>query len=255
MTAMFKLETSTAICPTHQVNMVVIVGNTICPQCATEDVQKSKINEANAQSEQWISTRTKQAFFPRRHAECTLKSYVVKTPDQQTAIEACVTFSKDLEAGLNKNLMLVGSTGTGKTHLVCGTGRYLLKSKKSVRYITSAEIAEKIMGSWSRKDQTEQSVIDELASYDLLIVDEVGLHDSSATADGKAKSMNDMKREAVHKLLYKRYDDMKSTILVSNFDAPALKKWMGDRLWSRFHDNGSRLVECIWADARTGGAA
>jgi DNA replication protein DnaC len=201
MTAMFKLENSTAICQTHQVNMVVIVGNTICPQCATEDVHNSKINEANAQSEQWISTRTKQAFFPRRHTECTLKSYVVKSHGQQVALEACVTFSKDLEAGLNKNLMLVGSTGTGKTHLVCGIGRYLLRSKKSVRYITSAEIAEKIMGSWSCKDQTEQSVIDELASYDLLIVDEVGLHDSSTSVDGKAKSMNDMKREAVHKLL------------------------------------------------------
>lgn len=253
MTAMFKLETSTALCPIHQINMVLVVGNEICPECAMKNVQQSKCDEANAQSEQWISTRTKQAFFPRRHSECTLKSYLVKTPGHQTALEACVTFSKNLESGQNKNLMIVGSTGTGKTHLVCGTGRYLLRSKKSVRYITSAEIAEKIMGSWSRKDQTEQSVIDELAAYDLLIIDEVGLHDSSASADGRAKSMNDMKREAVHKLLYKRYDDMKSTILVSNFDAAALKKWMGDRLWSRFHDNGSKLVECIWADARTGG--
>ena len=86
MTAMFKLENSTAICPTHQVNMVVIAGNTICPKCATEAVQKSKINEANAQSEQWISTRTKQAFFPRRHAECTLKSYFVKTPFHQFSL-------------------------------------------------------------------------------------------------------------------------------------------------------------------------
>lgn len=255
MTAMFKLETSTAICPIHQVNNVVIAGNTICPKCATDDVHNSRINEENDQSERWIKTRTKQAFFPRRHAECTLKSYVVKSNGQQIALEACVNFSKDLELGLSKNLMLVGSTGTGKTHLVCGVGRHSLRSKRSVRYITSAEVAEKIMGSWSRKDQTEQSVIDELASYDLLIVDEVGLHDSSASADGKAKSMNDMKREAVHKLLYKRYDDMKSTILVSNFDSPALKKWMGDRLWSRFHDNGSQLVECIWADARTGGTA
>ena len=255
MTAMFKLETSTAICPDHQVNMVVIAGNVICPKCATENLQKSKVLDANAQAEQWIATRTKQAFFPRRHADCTLKSYVVKSQGQQVALESCVTFSKDLVGGINKNLMLVGSTGTGKTHLVCGVGRHALRNKKGVRYITSAEIAEKVMGSWNRKDQTEQSVIDELAAYDLLIVDEVGLHDSSVTADGKAKSMNDMKRQAVHKLLYKRYDEMKSTILVSNFDAPSLKNWMGDRLWSRFHDNGSKLVECIWADARTGGAA
>ena len=253
MTAMFKLENSEEICPDHQVNKVVVVGNIICPKCATNALQISKSDEANAQSDQWIATRTKQAFFPRRHTTCTLKSYVVKSSGQQVALEACVEFSRGLIDGEIKNLMLVGSTGTGKTHLVCGVGRHSLRNKKSVRYITSAEIAEKLMGTWGRKDQTEQSVIDELAKYDLLIVDEVGLHDSSASADGKAKSMNDMKREAVHKLLYKRYDDMKSTILVSNFDSKALKNWMGDRLWSRFHDNQSKLVECIWADERVGG--
>lgn len=254
MTAMFKLENSTAICPKHQVNMIVIVGNTICPKCAVENLENSKKSDAMGQTDHWIKIHTKQAFFPRRHIECTLKSYAVTNQGQQIALEACVQFSRDLEKNLSKNLMLVGSTGTGKTHLVCGIGRYALKAKKSVRYITSAEIADLIMGSWNIKDQTEQSEIAKLAAYDLLIVDEIGLHDSSATADGKAKNMNDMKRQAVHKVLSKCYDDMKSTILVSNFDQTALKTWLGDRLWSRFHDNGSRLVECIWADARTGGA-
>ena len=254
MTAMFKLQNSSAICPTHQVNMVVIVGNTICPKCAVEDLEKSKNQELSGQADQWVNSRTKQAFFPRRHADCTLKSYFVKNEGQQIAVKECVQFSKDLEANLPKNLTLVGSTGTGKTHLVCGVGRYMIKKNRSVRYITSAEIAEMIIGSWSIKDQTEQSEIAKLAAYDLLIVDEIGLHDSSATADGKAKSMNDMKRQAVHKVLSKRYDDMKSTILVSNFDQTALKTWLGDRLWSRFHDNGSQLVECNWTDSRTGGA-
>lgn len=85
--------------------------------------------------------------------------------------------------------MLVGSTGTGKTHLVCSAGRYTYCAPRKV-FATSPvlKLLKKIMGSWSRKNQTEQSVIDELASYDLLIVDEVGLHDSALVLMVKPKA-------------------------------------------------------------------
>ena len=111
-----------------------------------------------------------------------------------------------------------------------------------------------MIGSWGRKDQTEESVIEDLAEYDLLIIDEIGLHDSLGT-DGKAKNMNDLKKQAVHKVLFKRYDMMKNTVLVSNFTEEILKDWLGDRLWSRLRENQSQVIPCIWGDARTGGVA
>ncbi len=74
---------------------------------------------------------------------------------------------------------MVGSTGTGKTHLACATAKLLLKKGLKARYITSEEIAQRIMNAWDKdtKDQSEEAVIYQFAQYDLLIVDEYGLHD------------------------------------------------------------------------------
>ena len=253
--AMFKFNESTEFCAEHNVAKLITGKTLTCPECAKIVLDLSRSAADDTQAEKWLEMRTKQAFFPIRHMACTLKDYNVTLPEQRKAMEACVAFSKAVEQGTAQYLTLVGSTGTGKTHLVCGIGRYMLKKRKSVRYITSAEIAEKILNSWGRKDQTEKSVIDDFASYDLLIVDEIGLHDSANLAEGKLKNMNDVRRMAVHKVLSERYDKLKSTVIVSNFNQVALKNWLGDRLWSRFHDNGSKLIECSWQDARIGGTA
>ena len=254
MGIMFNFQKSNELCPDHSVEMLIARGKLVCPVCAKNSLEASRKVDAEKQKQEWLKTRTKQAFFPRRHEDCTLKSYIVQSKPQQIALNASVQFAKDCEENLIKNLMLVGSTGTGKTHLVCGIGRFMLRINKSVRYITSAEISEKVIGSWGRKDQTEESVIEDLAEYDLLIIDEIGLHDSLGT-DGKAKNMNDLKKQAVHKVLFKRYDMMKNTVLVSNFTEEILKDWLGDRLWSRLRENQSQVIPCIWGDARTGGVA
>lgn len=253
--AMFKFNESTEFCVEHNVAKLITGKTLTCPECAKILLDVSRSTADEDQAEKWLEMRTKQAFFPKRHMKCTLKDYNVTLPEQYQAMEACIEFSKSVEQGLSPTLTLVGSTGTGKTHLVCGIGRYILKKKKSVRYITSAEIADAMLASWNRKDQTEESIIQSFAEYDLLIVDEIGLHDSANLAEGKLKSMNDVRRMAVHKVLSKRYDEMKSTIIVSNFNQIALRNWLGDRLWSRIHENGSKLIECTWKDARTGGVA
>lgn len=93
-------------------------------------------------------------------------------------------------------------------------------------------------GNRDTKDQSEQSLIYEFTQYDLLILDEYGLND------------REKRKELVHKVLYSRYDAMKSTMLISNFTLNQLKEDLGDRLWSRFQQGGLTLVECNWADQR-----
>lgn len=112
-----------------------------------------------------------------------------------------------------ENLVMVGSTGTGKTHLACATARTLLAKGNYARYITSEELAQRIMKAWDKdtKDQSEQSVIYEFTTYDLLILDEYGLHD------------RDKRLELVHKVLYSRYDACKATMLISNMTLEQLK--------------------------------
>ena len=190
------------------------------------------------------------AMLPARHAQSGFRNYNVD-PNNQGQLNArnqCVSFTKSISEGAKSNLIMVGSTGVGKTHLACATARTLLQKGLYVRYITSEELAQRIMNAWDRdtKGQSEESVINDFKQYDLLILDEYGLHD------------REKRLELVHKVLYARYDAGKPTMLISNLTIDGekgLKADLGDRLWSRFQHDGLTVVECNWSDQRIGGTA
>lgn len=78
-----------------------------------------------------------------------------------------------------------------------------------------------------------------MTSFDLLVIDEYSLHDR-----------HEKRLEMVHKVLYSRYDQMKSILLISNFSPLQLEKDLGGRLWSRLHENSLMIVPCYWDDYR-----
>jgi DNA replication protein DnaC len=232
-----------AICSKHKIAMVQAGPFQKCPQCAVEFLEEQK---RDAQAEIDRAVREKHfagAMLPERHATSGFKNYKVQHAGQQNALNQVVSFAKNMIHGHKNNFVMVGPTGTGKTHLSCATARTLLNKGKYARYITSEDLAQRIMNAWEQPDATEKSVIYDFSQYDLLILDEYGLHD------------RDKRRELVHKVLYARYDRMKPTMLISNLTLVELQKDLGDRLWSRFQHDGLDVVECNWADERVGGKA
>lgn len=64
---------------------------------------------------------------PRRLANTTFDTYIPKTKSQQAALTACQSYSiADIHSG--KGLLLIGTFGTGKTHLSIATVRALMES-------------------------------------------------------------------------------------------------------------------------------
>ncbi|AOA58306.1 ATP-binding protein [Acinetobacter larvae] len=234
-------------CATHQVAKVQAGSHQICPKCAVIEVES---NNRNRQAEIDRMVREKHfsgAMLPVRHADSGFKNYIINPNNlgQANARSQCVNYTKSIAAGVKSNLIMVGSTGTGKTHLAVATARTLLNKGMFVRYITSEELAQRIMNAWDRdsKGQSEESIIHDFTQYHLLILDEYGLHD------------REKRLELVHKVLYARYDAGKPTMLISNFTMADLQKDLGDRLWSRFQHDGLTVVECNWADQRVGEVA
>ncbi len=76
----------------------------------------------------------------------------------------------------------------------------------------------------------------------LLVIDEYGLHDR-----------HEKRLEMVHKVLYSRDNNMKSTVLISNFTLESIQRDLGVRLWSRLHENNLIVVPCYWDDHRITG--
>lgn len=89
------------------------------------------------------------------------------------------------------------------------------------------------MDSWSDHSSSEDEIIRQLTSFHLLVIDEYGLHDRQ-----------EKRLEMVHKVLYSRYDQMKSTLLISNLSLAQFERDLGTRLWSRLHENGLIIVPC-----------
>lgn len=243
MNAHFQLNgfvKSNEVCSLHKTQKILAGGNLICPMCASEYVNADRSKHQSETNRAVFEKHIAGAMLPDRHAYSSFTNYKTTTQGQANALSQCANFAKRIAEKQNSNFIMVGSTGTGKTHLACATAKNLLKSGLKARYITSEEIAQRIMNAWDKdtKDQSEEAVIYEFAQYDLLIVDEYGLHD------------REKRTELVHKVLTKRYDCKKPTMLVSNFTLKKLRDDLGDRLWSRFQHDGLSVVECNWADAR-----
>ena len=139
-----------------------------------------------------------------------------------------------------RNLLITGSSGTGKTHIanaLCIAAMHQFISAKYIRANTLLQLCvkEEING-------TIYEYINELASYDLLVIDDFGLMD-----------LNMDKCRHLFEVIETR-DSRKSTIIVSQF--PVLKWWdlfqentYADAVLSRMTKQAYRL-ECNGRDMR-----
>lgn len=237
----FDIQQSTEFCSKHQINHVAYRGRTFCAQCSLESLDRGQQEHQHAVNTMVRDNHFAGAKLPNRHAQSGFENYVVSNDGQQNAKSQCVSFTKDFIKDKYRNLIMVGRTGTGKTHLACAVALNVLEKRKFARYITSEDMANEIANAWKKTDDSEANAIYRFTDYDLLILDEYGLHDR-----------HENRLQLVHKVLYSRYDEGKATMLISNFTLEELKKDLGDRLWSRFQHDGLTLVECNWGDQRMG---
>lgn len=116
------------------------------------------------------------------------------------------------------NIVVVGQSGVGKSHLAQSWGRCACVQGFRVRYTTSAELITKLKASLA--DHTLPRQLRSYSHCDLLIIDEFGFDRLERVES----------REAAH-LLYKVVDarnQKRSTILVTNLDFPAWGEYLGD---------------------------
>lgn len=116
------------------------------------------------------------------------------------------------------NLVFVGQSGLGKSHLIQGIGRRCCATGYRVRYVTSAELLLELGKSLA--DGTMPKRVRSYARFDLLIIDEFGFDKLERDENPQATS-----------LLYKVIDGRtrkRSTALVTNVDFEAWGSYLGD---------------------------
>jgi len=117
-----------------------------------------------------------------------------------------------------QNVVFVGQSGVGKSHMIQSVGRAACALGYRVRYVTSAELLQDLTASLA--GQTLPERLRYYARFDLLILDEFGFDRIERLEARQAAS-----------LLYKVIDarsQQRSTALVTNIDFEAWGEYLGD---------------------------
>ena len=158
------------------------------------------------------------------------------------ALKTCKYVVEKVTEDVCKNIIMVGSVGTGKTHLAAAMCRYLAEQKEcyKVKMATVTDIIRYYRSSYSNdNDLTEDEAISILTNKHLLIIDELG------TSKGDDKELN-----ILFEIINNRYEYKRPTVIISNLNIDAVKELLGQRIIDRLKEDGCRVLGMAWESHR-----
>ncbi|MFK3971163.1 ATP-binding protein [Pseudomonas sp. NPDC087358] len=190
-----------------------------------------------------IEGRVGRACIPRRFADRSLEGYRTGGEGQARALNICSDYAVNFpaHARMGRSLMLLGTVGTGKTHLAAAIGNYIMRQfGLAALYVTASSVVRHVKATFSNdSSHTEVQAYKLFEAPDLLILDEVGV-----------QNVTEFERTVMFEVINSRYEAMKPTIVVSNRSKEELPTFMGDRVVDRLRENGGKLVLFTWESAR-----
>lgn len=139
-----------------------------------------------------------------------------------------------------RSLILLGETGTGKTHEAYGALRAFGASgvTMSWKFVAAADLYAQMR---PRHGVDSEAVFEDYASAPLLVIDDIGAAKGSEWVE-----------EVNYRLINHRYDRLLPTIITSNLGVAELRGRLGDRVASRLNEMADRVV-LEGGDRRRGG--
>lgn len=158
----------------------------------------------------------------KRHAGCTLENYRVDDNNRE-AYKACVAISKK-----PTSVILSGSVGTGKTHLLTAVARMVEHNNQGkgmwrVQFWPMLDLVLKLRQNY---DDSE-SLIECLNRAPLLVLDDLG-----------AERTTDYILETIEAVVDYRYRQCRPTLVGTNLTLEELSERYRDRVLSRWMGDG-----------------
>lgn len=171
--------------------------------------------QADRRREQGVAHRIREARFRDGKTLADFDWQFNAGAIDRVRIEALATAEF---VGRRENLVVVGQSGVGKSHIVQAIGQRACVLGYRVRYTTSAGLLADLTASLA--DQALPRRLREYARFDLLILDEFGFDRIERSEAQQAASL-------LYKLIDARSPN-RSTALVTNIDFEAWGDYLGD---------------------------
>lgn len=248
-------KTKTDICEQHGVyeSIAWLFGSRImhwskCPTCskAIADQEAIEAEQKDAQErQQRIESRLNTAGIPLRFRSKDFSSYIADTDGKEKARSVAMEFAANFDRHYKDGTVVIfsGMPGTGKSHLAIAAAQEIMRSRSAL-YTSAIDVVRMIRDTWRRgAERTESQVLNDLATVDLLIMDEVGVQYGT-----------EAEQVTLFDIIDKRYRDQMPMILLTNQNKSGMKEFLGDRSFDRLREGGI-WVTFDWESQRGRAAA
>ncbi|HMT03837.1 MAG TPA: ATP-binding protein [Burkholderiales bacterium] len=202
------------------------------------EIKATTIKNEQEYKQQIINKLFDRAAIPPRFEKVTFANYIVDNDNQLNVKKLMQDFADNISDNLKigRNVIISGNIGNGKNHLAIATAKVAIENGYIALFTTVGEMIDKVnAGNWN-KDGT----INKYTVPDLLILDEVTF------------GLNSVEQSHLFKVITRRYELMKSTIILSNLSIKELatKEALSERIVDRLRENNGILLNCTWKSYR-----
>ncbi len=233
-------------CPTHgeyaavKSTLPIICKDfyTPCPHCeqeaenqrAIQQRERIEAGEAARRAERWQCVLS-GAGIGRRYWDATLDTWQPQSEKQRKVLEVCRRYAVTFNPRGGKGLFLRGGVGTGKTHLAMAILKTVLE-KHTGRYCTLSRLLSGVRSCYgAAATRTEDSFFEEMASYDLLVLDEIGI-----------KTLSADEFNTLFRVIDERYMDSRCTIIAANLNGRDMEDTLTERITDRLAQSVTQIV-------------
>jgi DNA replication protein DnaC len=245
-----KVSTSDNRCPSCNRYLQVENGKEFCFYCdkiAAEDERlkheaEQMINDRELRRAQEIFNN--ESLVNDRLKGATFANYQTDNRDLQRAKAICQRYAENFSKDNPVDLLLIGSYGTGKSHLAYSISKKVVEKKMSSIFISVPKLLTKIKSTYNPNSQhVEIDLLNIIEKVDCLVLDDIGSEQTKIPKNGEVP-WNVVK-------LFEIIDSRagKHTIYTTNYEIDELQKALGGRNFSRMMD-GVHPVKMYGEDYR-----
>ncbi|MBQ9227187.1 MAG: ATP-binding protein [Eubacterium sp.] len=206
----------------------------ICPHCEDKGFIGGRMCACHKQLLKDIMRREVSRFAPLER--CTFDTfdlnYYSDTPLENSVIprqraekisDAAFRYAQGFQRG-SKNILFLGSTGLGKTHLSLAIANVVINSGLSVCYGTSQNICDDLRNEMFGRDNGLDYTKDKVLQADLLIIDDLG-----------TEIENQYNTATLYNIINCRILSGRPTVISTNYDFDELLDKYDQRITSRLN--------------------
>lgn len=172
--------------------------------------------------EETIGNCNQLADYMRQHLGARFQSRTFDSFREEENAEAkqkCLDYLKAYEGSERNSLLIVGSYGTGKTHLACAIANKLIDDGIPILFDTFGGYLEKLKAEF---DTSKRYCLENMKSVSVLFIDDIG-----------KEKQTEWTRSVMFEIINTRYEDLLPTVITSNISGKDLEEYLGGATYSR----------------------